>query len=111
MSEMFDHMMSDLHRLTACRTECPECGHVGMAAWTRTENVCVCRRCGTRFPFKENTYRPLTKGMSEIERRRFYKRNQPTCKSDYAPEEWERQRAMRRERERRYRARKKAGLV
>lgn len=107
----YDHLMADVHRLTACRTECPSCGHVGMAAWTREEDVCRCRACGARFGFRANTYRPLTKGMGSAERRRFYNRNQPKVKKDYTPEQWERQRALRRERQRRYRARKRAGLV
>lgn len=46
MGEVMDHLMGDLRRLTACRTKCPECGHVGMAAWTREEGVCKCRACG-----------------------------------------------------------------
>ena len=106
MGSALDHLMGDLRRLTACRTECPECGHVGMAAWCRELDFCRCRECGARFRFSENTYRPLTKGMSEEERRRFYKRNAPRRLSDWPPEERERQRRMKNERNRRYRERR-----
>lgn len=89
MGETLDRLMGELKALTACRTECPECGHVGMAAWTREEDACRCRACGARFRFKANTYRPLTKGMTEEERRRFYKRNVKRV-ADMTPEEHER---------------------
>ena len=114
MSGAFEHLMADVSRLTACRTKCPRCGHVGMASWTRSEDVCRCRECGQRFRFKENTYRPLTEGMDEEERRRFYKRNRGRYASDMPlsqiadPAERERQRDMRRARNRRYYARKMA---
>lgn len=101
MSEVMDHLMGDLRRLTACRTKCPECGHVGMASWTREEDVCRCRACGARFAFKANTYRPLTEGMSDEERRRFYKRNRRR-RADMGPEELEREREAQRIRQRRY---------
>lgn len=111
MGVSYDHLMADVRRLTACRTECPKCGHIGMATWTREEDVCRCRTCGTKFHFKANTYRPLTRGMTQADRTRFYRRGQPKVKSDYSPAEWERQRVLRRERQRRYRERKKRGLV
>lgn len=111
MTELgFEHLMADVKRLTACRTKCPECGHVGMASWCNVEDVCKCRKCGVKFHFKANTYRPLTEGMTEIERKRFYKRNIPRI-ADLPPEERERQRELARERQRRYLKRKKAGLV
>lgn len=106
MGEVLDHLMGDLRRLTACRTKCPECGHVGMAAWTREEGVCRCRACGARFAFREHTYRPLTEGMTDEERRRFYRRNRKRL-SELPPGERERQREMSRERNRRWRERKR----
>ena len=101
MSEVMDHLMGDLRRLTACRTKCPECGHVGMASWTRKEDVCRCRACGARFAFRANTYRPLTEGMSDDERRRFYRRNRKRI-DELPPVERERQREAQRIRQRRY---------
>ena len=107
MGEAFDRLMADVGRLTACRTKCPACGHVGMASWCRQEDVCRCRACGARFRFKANTYRPLTEGMGEEERRKFYRRNRKRL-CELTPEERARQRELGRERNRRYRERRRA---
>lgn len=102
MGETFDHLMGDVKRLTACRTKCPKCGRIGMASWCRQENVCKCLGCGEKFDFKQNSYRPLTEGMSDEERKRFYKRNIKK-RSELSPEELEREREMGRLRNKRYR--------
>lgn len=104
MGDVLDHLMADVKRLTACRTKCPHCGHVGMALWTLTEDVCKCRSCGKKFRFKANTYRPKTGGMTNEERRAYY-RSLRRRKADYTPEEWERQKEMSRIRNERYRER------
>lgn len=101
MGEVMERLMGGLRGLTACRTKCPACGHVGMAAWTREEDVCRCRSCGARFRFRANTYRPLTEGMTDEERGRFYRRNRVRV-AEMGPREAERQREMSRERNRRY---------
>lgn len=106
-SKSYDLFTADLRRITACRTECPECGYISMASWTREEDVCKCRSCGARFHFKANTYRPLTKGMTDEERKRFYKRNRKRL-AELPPNEQERQREMNRIRNRRYREKKRA---
>ncbi len=55
--------------LTAFQLVCPECGRVGQARWTARENRVRCLGCKQEFPTKGNTYRPVTAGMSEEERR------------------------------------------
>lgn len=51
------------------RTVCPGCGHVGHARWTCDLNVAKCGACGERFDPYEHTFRPVTGGMTEDERR------------------------------------------
>lgn len=55
---------------TRCTVVCPACGHRGIASWTRKLNWVKCRDCGEKFNYLEHTYRPVTGGMTDEERRR-----------------------------------------
>lgn len=66
---MSDELGAALRRVTKFRVECPACGRVGIASWTREPGTVVCRGCGARFSALEHTYRPVTRGMSDEERR------------------------------------------
>lgn len=54
---------------TRFRVACPECGTVATATWAASPGTVRCRACGARFPCRGNTYRPVTDGMTDEERR------------------------------------------
>ena len=70
-------------KLTLFRCECPHCGHIGLAIWCHGQGQVKCRECRERFDYRHNTYRPVTRGMTEEERaerersihRAYYERN------------------------------------
>ena len=63
-------MSANKRRKTRFRTVCPSCGRIGTAEWrTRTFEV-RCPGCGAAYDYRGNTYRPVTGGMTEEERRR-----------------------------------------
>ena len=55
-------------KLTLFRCECPHCGHIGLAIWCHGQGQVKCRECRERFDYRHNTYRPVTRGMTEEER-------------------------------------------
>lgn len=65
MGSRLDHLM----RLTRFRVVCPECGRVGPARWTPAFCRVRCAKCGVAFDYRGNTYRPVTGGMTDEERR------------------------------------------
>lgn len=62
---------------TTCnlKTKCPECGKVATCRYTSDPKHVVCPECGTAYGWRANAYRPLTDGLTEEQRRRFYQRN------------------------------------
>lgn len=54
--------------MTLFRCECPHCGHIGLAIYCYEQGQVKCRECGERFDSRHNTYRPVTRGMTEEER-------------------------------------------
>lgn len=62
-------MSANKRRKTRFRTVCPFCGRIGTAEWrTRTFEV-RCPGCGGSYDYRGQTYRPVTGGMTEEERR------------------------------------------
>lgn len=57
------------------KTKCPECGTVATCRYTSDPEIVACPECGTAYGWRLNTYRPLTDGFTEDQRRRFYQRN------------------------------------
>lgn len=67
------------------KTKCPECGTVATCRYVADPERVACPECGAEYGWRANAYRPLTDGLTEEQRRRFYQRNA------YAtPERWER---------------------
>ena len=57
------------------KTKCPECGKVATCRYTSDPKHVVCPECGAEYGWRANVYRPLTDGLTEEQRRRFYNRN------------------------------------
>lgn len=57
------------------KTKCPECGTVATCRYTSDPEIVACPECGTAYGWRSNTYRPLTDGLTDDQRRRFYQRN------------------------------------
>lgn len=60
--------LDELLGRTRFRVVCPECGAVATAKWTLDCGVVRCRSCGSAFPYRDHTYRPVTGGMTDAER-------------------------------------------
>lgn len=65
-----DTMLFGYTRFT---TICPKCGFRGLGKWTSDQNIVRCRKCKETFDYRDNTWRPVTCGMSEEERREHYR--------------------------------------
>lgn len=65
MGRRLDYLMG----LTLFRVVCPECGRVGTARWMPECFRVRCPACGATFDYRPNTYRPVTGGMTDEERR------------------------------------------
>lgn len=76
MGARFRDLGDALRRVTKFSVACPSCGRVGVAAWTREENVVSCRGCGARFDYRPHTYRPVTGDMDEKGRAEYYREQQ-----------------------------------
>lgn len=63
-------MGADGHRRTRFRTVCPSCGRVGTAEWRARAFEVRCPGCGGAYDYRGHTYRPVTGGMTDEERRR-----------------------------------------
>lgn len=57
------------------RTKCPGCGTVATCRYTSDPELVECPECGTAYGWRSNAYRPMTDGLTEEQRRRFYQRN------------------------------------
>lgn len=57
------------------KTKCPECGTVATCRYTSDPEHVACPECVTEYGWRANVYRPLTDGLNEEQRRRFYNRN------------------------------------
>lgn len=86
---------SELKVVTKFQVVCPECGHVGLARWTKVENIVICRRCKEEFDYRSNTYRPVTGGMTDEERAEYYRIKQKEHDQTPARKEYHRQNARR----------------
>lgn len=66
-------MMTSLNMMlfgyTRFTTVCPKCGFRGLSKWTSEQNVVRCRECGDTFDYRGNTWRPVTAGMTDDERK------------------------------------------
>lgn len=62
-----DSLEVRLRYITKFRVICPECGHVGVSAWTLEENVVSCRKCKAKFDYRKHTFKPVRGRMSEDE--------------------------------------------
>lgn len=81
-------------RWTRFRTVCPSCSRVGTAVWLPEDFAVKCPGCGERYDYRQNTYRPVTGGMDDEERRR----HRSEVRRDYYRRNADREKAMARER-------------
>lgn len=70
-------MATTMREGTRCnlKTKCPECGTVATCRYTSDQEIVTCPECGTEYGWRANVYRPLTDGLTEEQRMRFYRRN------------------------------------